>query len=333
MRNQRIAVIGCGCWGRNIVRNFYNLNALEVVCDLDEENLKKVQEQYPGVKVTKDFNDILKSDIVTGVVVVTPSHTHYKIVKALLEAGKHVYVEKPISTVAQEAKDLMELAEAKNLVLMVGHLLLYHPAVNRLKMLAEEGVLGDIVYAQSDRLNVNYFKNDRSVMWDLAPHDVSMISYVTGKDPVRVISALGCSSERNNIMDITHVGIEFEGGMIGQISDSWITPKKHVVLLLRGTKATAILDDTLAENKLTIYDNFVANSSQVIHSDYLEIEPLKLECQHFIRCCEEGKKARSDGHNGYLVVSILEQAEKMMLGDKTEQLDKVDFALSRTKKG
>ena len=160
MRNQRIAVIGCGCWGRNIVRNFYNLNALEVVCDLDEENLKKVQEQYPGVKVTKDFNDILKSDIVTGVVVVTPSHTHYKIVKALLEAGKHVYVEKPISTVAQEAKDLMELAEAKNLVLMVGHLLLYHPAVNRLKMLVEEGVLGDIVYAQSDRLNVNYFKND-----------------------------------------------------------------------------------------------------------------------------------------------------------------------------
>ena len=333
MKEQKIAVLGCGLWGRNIVRNFYNLNALGMVCDLDEENLAKVKEQYPGIPTTKDYKDIINSEDITGVVVVTPSHTHYKIVKALLEAGKHVYVEKPISTVAQEAKDLMELAEAKNLVLMVGHLLLYHPAVNRLKMLVEEGVLGDIVYAQSDRLNVNYFKNDRSVMWDLAPHDVSMISYVTGKDPVRVISALGCSSERNNIMDITHIGIEFEGGMIGQISDSWITPKKHVVLLLRGTKATAILDDTLAENKLTIYDNFVANSSQVIHSDYLEIEPLKLECQHFIRCCEEGKKARSDGHNGYLVVSILEQAEKMMLGDKTEQLDKVDFALSRTKKG
>lgn len=125
MCNQRIAVIGCGCWGRNIVRNFYNLNALEIVCDLDDENLRKVQEQYPGVKVTKDFKDILNSDVVTGVVVVTPSHTHYNIVKALLEAGKHVYVEKPISTVAQEAKDLMELADAKKLVLMVGHLLLY----------------------------------------------------------------------------------------------------------------------------------------------------------------------------------------------------------------
>ena len=332
MTEQKIAVIGCGVWGRNIVRNFYNLNALDTVCDIDEENLKKVTEQYPGVNITKDFHDIINNKAITGVVVVTPSHTHYKMVKAMLEAGKHVYVEKPISTVAQEAKDLTELANDKGLVLMVGHLLLYHPAVNRLKMLIEEGALGDIVYAQSDRLNVNYFKNDRSVMWDLAPHDVSMISYVTGKDPVRVISAIGCSSDRNEIMDITHIGIEFEDGVIGHISDSWITPRKHVTLLVRGTKATAILDDTLPEHKLVIFDNFKAGNTQNIELDYLEIEPLKLECQHFISCCEKGKKARSDGENGYTVVSILEKAEKIMLGDKVKQLDKVNFALSRTKK-
>ena len=332
MTEQKIAVIGCGVWGRNIVRNFYNLNALDTVCDIDEENLKKVTEQYPGVNITKDFHDIINNKAITGVVVVTPSHTHYKMVKAMLEAGKHVYVEKPISTVAQEAKDLTELANDKGLVLMVGHLLLYHPAVNRLKMLIEEGALGDIVYAQSDRLNVNYFKNDRSVMWDLAPHDVSMISYVTGKDPVRVISAIGCSSDRNEIMDITHIGIEFEDGVIGHISDSWITPRKHVTLLVRGTRATAILDDTLPEHKLVIFDNFKAGNTQNIELDYLEIEPLKLECQHFISCCEKGKKARSDGENGYTVVSILEKAEKIMLGDKVKQLDKVNFALSRTKK-
>ena len=332
MTQQRIAVIGCGVWGRNIVRNFYNLNALDTVCDIDDENLKKVTEQYPGVHVTKDFHDIINNKNINGVVVVTPSHTHYKMVKAMLEAGKHVYVEKPISTVAQEAKDLMELANAKGLVLMVGHLLLYHPAVNRLKMLIEEGALGDIVYAQSDRLNVNYFKNDRSVMWDLAPHDVSMISYVTGKDPVRVISAMGCSTDKNEIMDITHIGIEFEGGIIGHISDSWITPRKHVTLLVRGTKATAILDDTLPEHKLVIFDNFVAANTQNIELDYLEIEPLKLECQHFISCCEKGKKARSDGENGYTVVSILEQAEKIMLGEKVKKLDEINFALSRTKK-
>ena len=332
MSEQKIAVLGCGIWGRNIVRNFYNLNALGMVCDLDDENLAKVKEQYPDVKTTKDFNDILNSKEITGVVVVTPSHTHYKFVKAMLEAGKHVYVEKPISTVAQEAKDLTEVADEKGLVLMVGHLLLYHPAVNRLKMLIEEGVLGDIVYAQSDRLNVNFFKNDRSVMWDLAPHDVSMMSYVTGKEPVRIISAVGCSSDQNDIMDITHISIEFEDGMVGQISDSWITPKKHVQLLVRGTKATAILDDTVPEHKLTIYDNFKAGNMENVQLDYLEIEPLKLECQHFISCCETGKKARSSGDNGFMVTKILEQAEKLMLGDRRKNLDEVNFALSRSKK-
>lgn len=332
MQEQKIAVIGCGVWGRNIVRNFYNLNVLDTVCDIDEENLKKVTQEYQGVKTTKDYNDIINDPEITGVAVVTPSHMHYKVVKAMLLAGKHVYVEKPISTVAEEAKDLSNLANERGLVLMVGHLLLYHPAVNRLKMLVDEGALGEVVYAQSDRLNVNYFKNDRSVMWDLAPHDLSMISYVIGKDPKRVISAVGCSSDRNEIMDITHIGIEFEDGVIAQISDSWITPKKHVTLLVRGTKATAILDDTVAENKLSIFDNFAAGTSKNIPLDYLEIEPLKLECQHFISCCETGKKARSDGENGFTVVKILEEAEQIMLGEKVKQLDEVNFALSRLKK-
>ena len=333
MSQQRIAVIGFGMWGRNIVRNFYKLNVLDTVCDIDEENRKKILEMYPGVKVTDNLNEIINNKEITGVAVVTPSHTHYKIVKAMLEAGKNVYVEKPISTVAQEARDLSQLAHEKGLVLMVGHLLLYHPAVNRLKMLVEEGALGEIVYAQSDRLNVNFHKNDRSVMWDLAPHDVSMISYVTGKMPVRVISAIGCSSDRNDIMDITHIGIQFEDGVIGHISDSWITPKKHVTLLVRGTKATAILDDTVAENKLTVYDNFVQSNSQNITTpDVLEIEPLKLECQHFVSCCETGKKARSDGDNGFMVTQILEEAEKIMLGERVKKLDELNFALSRMKK-
>ena len=314
MKEQKIAVIGFGMWGRNIVRNFYNLNVLDIVCDLDDESLKKIQEQFPGVKVTKDFNDIINDKSITGVAVVTPSHTHFKIVKAMLEAGKNVYVEKPISTVAEEARVLTELADEKGLVLMVGHLLLYHPAVNRLKMLIEEGVLGELVYAQSDRLNVNYHKNDRSVMWDLAPHDVSMIAYATGKNPIKVISAVGCSSDRNEIMDITHLTIEFEDGMIGQISDSWITPQKHVTLLVRGTKATAIFDDTLPENKLKVYDNFIPANTQDYPLDYLEIEPLKLECQHFVNCCASGQKARSDGENGYTVTKILEEAEVFVAG-------------------
>ena len=331
MKEQKIAVVGFGMWGKNIVRNFYNLNVLDIVCDLDEDVHKIIKEQFPGVRVTKDFNDIINDESITGVAIVTPSHTHFKLVKAMLEAGKNVYVEKPISTVAEEAKVLTELAEEKGLVLMVGHLLLYHPAVNRLRMLIEEGVLGELVYAQSDRLNVNYHKNDRSVMWDLAPHDVSMIAYVTGKDPVKVISAVGCSSDRNEIMDITHLTIEFEGGMIGQISDSWITPQKHVTLMVRGTKATAVFDDTLPANKLKVYDNFIPANTQDFPLDYLEIEPLKLECQHFVNCCASGQKARSDGENGYTVTKILEEAERIMLGSKLEQLNQKDFALSRMK--
>ncbi len=332
MKKQKVAVLGCGLWGRNIVRNFYNLEVLDTVCDLDEENLQKVQEQYKGVKTTQNFDDILSNAEITSVCVVTPSHTHFNMVKKVLESGKNVYVEKPISTSAHEAEELKKLAEDKGLILMVGHLLLYHPAVNRLKMLVDEGVLGDIVYAQSDRLNVNYFKNDRSVMWDLAPHDVSMMSYVIGKEPKQVISAVGCSSEKNEIMDITHLSIEFEGGAIGQITDSWITPMKHVRLLVRGTKATAILDDTLQENKLQVFDNKKDGSITDIHIDYLEIEPLKLECQHFIACCEKGTKARSDGDNGFSVVRILEEAEKIMLGEnKLKSLDQRNFALSRAK--
>ncbi|MBQ6515866.1 Gfo/Idh/MocA family oxidoreductase [bacterium] len=331
MSGQRIAVIGYGLWGRNIVRNFYNLNVLHTVCDLDDENLKKVKELYPEVNVTKDFNEIINNDEITSVAVITPSHTHFKMVQAMLNAGKNVYVEKPIATSAFEAKTLDEMAHEKNLVLMVGHLLLYHPAVNRLKMLISDGELGDIVYAQSDRLNVNYFKNDRSVMWDLAPHDLSMISYVTGKLPKKVISAIGCSSDRNEIMDITHIGIELEDGVTAFISDSWITPQKHVTLLVRGTKATAILDDTLAENKLRLYDNIAGGTQKDIPLDYLEIEPLKLECQHFINCCDTGKKARSDGENGYQIVKVLEEAEKVMLGNKVDTLNERDFALSRVK--
>ena len=331
MKEQKIAVVGFGMWGRNIVRNFYNLNVLDIVCDLDDESLKTVREQFPGVRTTKDFNEIINDKSITGVAVVTPSHTHFKIVKSMLEAGKNVYVEKPISTVAEEARVLTELAEEKGLVLMVGHLLLYHPAVNRLKMLIEDGALGELVYAQSDRLNVNYHKNDRSVMWDLAPHDVSMIAYATGKDPVKVISAVGCSTDKNEIMDITHLTIEFEGGMVGQISDSWITPQKHVTLLVRGTKATAIFDDTLPTNKLKVYDNFIPANTQDFPIDYLEIEPLKLECQHFIHCCESGQKARSDGENGFKVINILEEAEKIMLGSKVEELNNKNFALSRMK--
>ncbi len=332
MRKHNVAVIGCGLWGKNVVRNFYNLNALHTVCDLDAENRKNLRELYPDINLTDDANEVFNNPNIDAVAVVTPSHTHYKLVKKAIESGKHVYVEKPISTVSAEAKDLDELATKNNMVLMVGHLLMYHPVVNRLKMLIAEGALGEIRYVQSDRLNINYFKNDRSVMWDLAPHDLSMTSYILGKEPVRVISAVGSSSDNNGIMDITHLTVEYEGNITAQLSDSWIHPQKRVNLMVKGTKATAIFDDTLMENKLQIFESSSPKISKTETLDYIEIEPLKLECQHFLHCIEQGKPARSDGHNGFNVVKILEEAEKIMLGDKVKDLDSVNFALSRSKK-
>jgi len=325
------AVVGCGIWGRNIVRNFYNLGALHSVCDLDQENLKMIQELYPEVNTTSNFDGLLANPEVIAMCIVTPSHTHFNLVKKAILAGKHVYVEKPISTSSKEALELKELADKMNVKLLVGHLLLYHPAVNRLKMLIAEGTLGEIKYAQSDRLNINYFKNDRSVMWDLAPHDVSMIAHVTGKAPVKVISATGCDSEFENICDITHLTIEFEDGVIGQVSDSWIHPQKRVSLLVRGTKATAILDDTIQEGKLKVYDNKKGSQNEIEVFDYLEIEPLKLECQHFLNCIKNDKTPRSDGENGYMIVKILEEAESMMLGANKTALDNHEFKLSRSK--
>ncbi len=329
--NKCVAVIGCGIWGRNIVRNFYNLGALHSVCDLDEENLKMIKELYHDVNITKNFDELLANPDVIAMCIVTPSHTHFNMVRKALLAGKHVYVEKPISTSAEETKELKELADQMNVKLLVGHLLLYHPAVNRLKMLIAQGVLGKIKYAHSDRLNINYFKNDRSVMWDLAPHDVSMIAHVTGKAPLRVVNAVGVASEFENIFDITHLTIEFEDGLIGQVSDSWIHPQKRVTLLVRGEKATAILDDTITEGKLKVYDNKKNAQKDIEVFDYLEIEPLKLECQHFLNCIEHDKTPRSDGENGYMIVKILEEAENMMLGAKKEALDKHEFKLSRSK--
>ncbi len=326
-----VAVVGCGLWGRNIVRNFYNLNALHSVCDLDEENLKMINELYSDVRTTKNFDELLNNPEIEALCIVTPSLTHFGLVKKALLAHKHVYVEKPISTSSKEALELKELAEKMNVKLLVGHLLLYHPAVNRLKMLIAQGVLGDIKYVQSDRLNINYFKNDRSVMWDLAPHDVSMIAHITGAAPLKVLSATGAETEFENICDITHLTIEFEHGIIGHVSDSWIHPQKRVVLLVRGTKATAILDDTLTEGKLKVYDNKKGSQNDIEVFDYLEIEPLKLECQHFLNCIEHDKTPRSDGENGYMIVSILESAENMMLGNKKQLLDNHKFKLSRSK--
>ena len=328
----KVAVIGCGTWGRNLVRNFYNLEALYSVCDIDSDLICKVNSEYDGVKCICDINEVLATDEIKGVVIATPSHTHYPLVKKALLAGKDVYVEKPISTNSDEARELMDYANDRELVLMVGHLLLYHPVVNRLKTLIQEGVLGDITYVQSDRLNVNFYRNDRNVLWDLAPHDLSMAGYVLGRKPLKVTSAVGYSVNNDDIVDITHIDVEFEDEIPVHLSDSWIHSVKRVVLMVRGTKATAVLDDTATGNKLEIYDNLTPDRRLVDCPDYIEIEPLKLECQHFLSCIKNRTQPRTDGLNGYETVKILEEAEKIMLGNKYSKISNIKLASSRRKR-
>ncbi len=328
----KVAVIGCGTWGKNLVRNFYNLEALYSVCDIDSGLICSVAEEYEGVKCICDLDELLETDEIKGVVIATPSHTHYPLVKKALMAGKDVYVEKPIATNSEEARELMNYAEEQGLVLMVGHLLLYHPAVNRLKSLIKGGVLGEITYLQSDRLNVNFFRNDRNVLWDLAPHDLSMAGYVLDRKPLNVKSAVGYSVNNDDIVDITHIDVNFEDDIPVHLSDSWIHPVKRVVLMVRGTKATAVLDDTIPGKKLMIYENQTPDKRIVETPDYIEIEPLKLECQHFLNCIKTRIKSRTDGINGYETVKILEDAEKIMLGNKYSKISNIKLASSRRKR-
>lgn len=328
--NVNIAVIGCGIWGKNLVRNFYNLGSLHTVCDLDEETRISIEKDYPGVKTTANLDEIFNSDEIHGVVVATPSHTHYNFVKRALTAGKDVYVEKPIATSIQESEELTMLAEERAKVLMVGHLLLYHPAVNRLKTLIAEGVLGDISYVQSDRLNINFFRNDKSVMWDLAPHDISMISYILGKNPVSVKSANGTATNNDGMFDIVHIDLEYPDNILGHVSTSWIHPVKRVVLIVKGSKATAVLDDAGQENKLQIFDSRTPGKIVCETPEYVDIEPLKLECQHFINCIKNRVKPRSDGENGIAAVKALEEADKLLLANANcNKVHSLKFVSSR----
>ncbi len=307
-----VAVIGCGLWGKNLVRNFSNLQSLVAVCDTNQDRLKFIAKEYRDIKIYATLEEVLADYEVNAVAIATPSATHYDIAMRCMNAGKHVYVEKPIATSSKEALELNEEAESRELVIMVGHLLLYHPAVNRLKSLIAEGYLGQICHIQSDRLNNNPSKNDLSVMWDLAPHDISMMSFVLDLDPLAVKSALGFMTTPGRVMDVCHLDLLFPDGISGHIHNSWIHPCKQVKLLVRGTEMTAILDDTETSHKLHIYSNIAYDSRVVEYPEYIDIEPLKLECQHFLNCINRQIKPRSDGLNGYRVVKILEEAENIM---------------------
>jgi UDP-2-acetamido-3-amino-2,3-dideoxy-glucuronate N-acetyltransferase len=309
---EKIAVIGCGNWGKNLVRNFYNLGFLYKVCDLNPNTLASIREQYRNVITTNKFDDVFNDPKVNGVVISTPSHTHFELAQKALMNDKHVYVEKPVATSSEETLELFSLARQRERVLMVGHLLLYHPAVNRLRQLIREGYLGQIKNISSDRLNTNKIRPDKSVIWDLAPHDVSMLAYLMDQEPEDIVSVIGYQNREDGLVDDAHIDMVFPNDVAGHIHISWVHPIKQVKLIVRGTTRSAMIDDTLGENKLHIFNKDDFSSPIEEFPEYLDIEPLKLECQHFINCIRHGYEPKTDGMNGYSVVRVLEMAERKM---------------------
>ena len=307
-----IALIGCGSWGKNIARNLASLGVLASLCDANPKILDWVRSTYK-VKVSVNYADLISDPDINGIVIATPSHTHYSLARLALLAGKHVYVEKPLARGYLEAQELNHLASVKGLTLMVGHLLVYHPAVNKLRELIFKGELGDVRFLNSDRRNFNQqARRDNNVIWDLAPHDISMMSYILGLEPMGIINACGWSTNNDSVIDVAHLDLNFPGDIPAHIHNSWIDPQKQVLLTVNGSKKTAVLNDIRVENKLELYSMDDDGTVIVEPLSYSQEEPLKLECEHFIHCLGSGEAPRSDGTSGYQVVKILEEAEQKM---------------------
>lgn len=308
----KIAVIGCGHWGKNLVRNFYELGALAAVCDTNPKTVDFIEANHPNTEVSSNFDSILEHEDINGIVIATPTSTHYDLALKALKAGKNVYVEKPLAKNISEAQELKKLAEDKDLVLMVGHLLLYHPAVNKLKSLISSGELGEIQYLNSDRRNFNRNqRRDSNVMWDLAPHDLSMMAYLIGLDPKEITSVRGWASQ-DDVIDVAHIDFVFPNNIGAHIHNSWLDPQKQALLTVNGSKKTAVLNDTFKENKLELYSKNEDGSLTVEKPVYSNDEPLRLECKHFLDSIKNKTKPTSDGTNGTVIVKFLDECQGIL---------------------
>ncbi len=308
----KLGLIGAGYWGKNLVRVFYELGVLEIVCDLDEKVLEERKKEYPGLKITNDFEQILSDKNIKGVVISSPAATHYKITKQALLAGKDVFVEKPLALNVKEGEELVKIAKKKKLILMVGHLLLFHPAIVALKKEIEKGNLGEINYIYSNRLNLGKLRKEENVLWSFAPHDISVIIDIMGMP--EKISARGSEYLQKGIADINLSLLEYKKGKAAHIFVSWLNPFKEQKLVIIGSKKMAVFDDQ-SEDKLTVYPykiKFDKNRNpEAIKNKGIKIkisnkEPLKEEAKHFLDCIKKRKTPISDGNSALKVLKVLD---------------------------
>lgn len=328
MTKPRLAIVGCGYWGQNLIRNFSELKEVEVkmVCDFDLAALARVKRRYPGVELKPGYQEIISDPRIDAVVIATPVSTHYPFALRALQAGKHVLVEKPLATTSTQVCDLIELAEKQGKVLMVDHTFLYTAAVRRMKSLITSGDVGTLLYFDSVRISLGLVQSDINVLWDLGPHDLSIMTFLCDRDPIS-ISAIGMKHLSCPFENIAYVSVQFEDNLIAHFHLNWLAPVKVRRTLVGGSKKMIVYDDMEASEKVKVYDKGISMSHDPEDRERLltgyrngdmlapQLEPseaLRVMANDFVSAITEQRRPVSDGYAGYRVVRLLEFAQRSM---------------------
>jgi predicted dehydrogenase len=321
----RVGVAGLGYWGPNLARNFDRLAGVELawLCDEVEERVERHTAAFPDAATTSSLDDLLSDDSLDAVALATPVPTHAALARRVLEAGKHCFVEKPLARAVDEAEAVVAAARAADRVLMVGHLLEYHPGIERLKQLVDGGELGEIRYVYSNRLNLGVLRPDENALWSLGAHDVSVLLRLAGEEPYEV-RAVGESYMQEGIEDVVFCYLRFPSGLAAHMHLSWLDPHKERRFTVVGSKKMATFDDMELERKLTVYDKgfdesyasygeYIARSGDIFSPRVPNEEPLRIECRHFADCVREGVEPRSGAEAGLRVVRVLEALQQSLV--------------------
>lgn len=314
-----VAVLGVGYWGKNLARNFHDLGALIALCDENESIEVKCREQYPGVPFYRQFDTVLSDPSIGAVALATPAATHFEMARAAIQAGKDVFVEKPLAVDVKHGQELVRLANVNGRILMVGHILRYHPAILKLQELIQAGALGKISYLYSNRLNIGKIRTEENILWSFAPHDISVMLSILNEMPTRV-SCQGNAQLNRDIYDVTLSHFEFSSGVQAHVFVSWLHPVKEQKLVVVGSEKMAVFDDT-AEHKLTLYPHKIEWRNRMptavkAEAEFVELEarePLKAECQHFLNCLESRTPPVTDGPEGLRVLRILDACQRAVV--------------------
>jgi predicted dehydrogenase len=317
-RPVRVGVVGLGYWGPNLARNFAAIPECEVtwLCDASPDARARLERSFPAARSTGELDDLLADEQLDAIVLATPVPTHAELTVAVAEAGKHCFVEKPLATTAADAERAVAAAQRAGTTLMVGHLLEYHPAVVRLKQLIDSDELGGLYYIYGNRLNLGKLRADENALWSLGAHDVSVALHLIDEEPDECF-AQGASYVREGIQDVVFCYLRFPSGVVAHLHLSWLDPHKERRITVVGERRMATFDDMLIEGKLTIYDKgfdedtrswgeYIARSGDTFSPRIANVEPLRVECEHFVHCVRTGETPRSDGRSGLRVVRVLE---------------------------